>query len=500
MYRNFLVVKRAAAASLAAILALTSSSAQAPTPVSAQALSARKQKGSGFPDFGFMVTPSEYAAKYSDQPVFRLKADFPRAMPARVPEFLEKIDFRKDPLAYIEAVRDYAFEGNLPDWDPYQNHVREWYHIPWLHPTSIGPSAYPPNGGTEGFHGLIKEAPISPLQLGPGQKGKDGNYSVYAITLVNDFAGYTMGKMWRDPENPDPRVTDVRYGGGFPVGTVFAKLLFTDAPQGTDHLPFLENPLQWTAYITPTFFPEGSQPVARVVGKVNLLQMDIAVRDARADESGLTGWVFGTFVYNGKLKNANKFMNLVPAGLMWGNDPENRINKTDPFPPIKTRVNKDLLQSVIFNTPELPPQHLGWNGRLNGPADLNTTSCMSCHIAAQYPAVTSLVPEGAVPDGGPNPPKQGGTDEWMKWFANIRCATSMDPHAYSTDFSFQVAIALQNFFTVKSGLVQGAWANDYGLSPKPIARGLLRQVTPAAAAANARAVRRSNASPADSPQ
>src|SRR5229473_2825885 len=147
-------------------------------------------------------------------------------MPARVPEFLEKIDFRKDPLAYIEAVRDYAFEGNLPDWDPYQNHVREWYHIPWLHPTSIGPNAYPPNGGTEGFHGLIKEAPISPLQLGPGQKGKDGNYSV------------------------------------------FAKLLFTDAPQGTDHLPFLENPLQWTAYITPTFFPVGSQPVARVVGKV----------------------------------------------------------------------------------------------------------------------------------------------------------------------------------------------------------------------------------------
>jgi hypothetical protein len=228
--------------------------------------------------------------------------------------------------------------------------------------------------------------------------------------------------------------------------------------------------------------------------------MDIAVRDVRADDSDLTGWVFGTFVYNGQLKNANKFMNLVPAGLMWGNDPENRINKTDPFPPIKTRVNKDLLQSVIFNTPELPPQHLGWNGRLNGPADLNTTSCMSCHIAAQYPAVTSLVPEGAVPDGGPNPPKQGGTDEWMKWFANIRCATSMDPHAYSTDFSFQVAIALQNFFTVKSGLVQGAWANDYGLPPKPIARGLLRELTPAAAAANARAVRRSNASRADSPQ
>jgi hypothetical protein len=208
--------------------------------------------------------------------------------------------------------------------------------------------------------------------------------------------------------------------------------------------------------------------------------MDIAVRDARADGPGLTGWVFGTFVYNGQLNNANKFMNLVPAGLTWGNDPENRTNKTNPFPPVRTEVNKDLKESVIFNTPQLPPQHLGWNGRLNGPADLNTTSCMSCHIAAQYPAVTSLVPDGAVPDGGPRPPAQGGTDEWMKWFANIRCATSMDPRTYSTDFSFQVAIALQNFFTVRSALLQGAWASDYGLGTKPIARGLLHKAKPAA--------------------
>jgi hypothetical protein len=468
--------KRVCAAFLAAVLAWTTAYAQQSAPVSAQALTARKQKGSGFPDFGFMVSPSDYRAKYHDQPVFRLKADFPHELPAHLPDFLEKIDFKAQPLAYMEAVRDYSFEGNLPNWDPYQNHVREWYHIPWLHPTTTGPGAYPPNGGTEGFHGLIKEAPISPLQLGPGQKGKDGNYSVYAITLVNDFAGYTMYKMWHDSENPDPRVTDARFGGGFPVGTVFAKLLFTDAPQGTDHLPFLENPLQWTAYITPTFFATDSKPVTRVVGKVNLLQMDIAVRDARA--TAPTGWVFGTFVYNGQLKQANKFMNLVPAGLMWGNDPENRINKTDPFPPVKTHVNKDLLESVIFDTKDLPPQHLGWNGRLNGPADLNTTSCMSCHIAAQYPAVTSLIPEGAVPDGGPKPPAQGGTDEWMKWFANVPCATSMDPRTYSTDYSFQVAIALQNFFTVKGGLVQGAWATDYGLTPKPIARGFLSKVAP----------------------
>jgi len=164
-------------------------------------------------------------------------------------------------------------------------------------------------------------------------------------------------------------------------------------------------------------------------------------------------------------------MNLVPAGLTWGNDPENRTNTTNPYPVTRTEVNPKLTQTVIFNSAHLPPQHLGWNGRLNGPADLNTTSCMSCHITAQYPAVTSLVPDGAVPDGGPTPPVQGGTDEWMKWFQNVRCATSMDPNAYSTDFSFQVAIALQNFFNYKSALEQGEWASDYTLPTKPIARG-----------------------------
>ena len=444
--------------------------AQEPAAVSAEALSARKMKGAGFPDFGFMVSSSEYAQKYSGQPVFRLKTDFPRELPRVPPAFLEKIDFRTDPLAYILAIRDYAFEGNLPDWDPFKNTVREWYHIPWLHPTTTGPNAYPPNGGTEGFHGLIKEAPVSPLQLAPGQKGKDGNYSVYAITLVNDFAGYTMGKMWADPDRPDPRATDKRFGGGFPIGTVFAKLLFTDAPQGGDKIPFLVNPLQWKAYITQNFWTSST----RAVTPVNLLQMDVAVRDARADAPGLTGWVFGTFVYNGQLNKANKFMNLVPAGLMWGNDPENRTNTTNPFPPVRTEVNPKLTQTVIFNDAQLPPQHLGWNGRLNGPADLNTTSCLACHITAQYPQVTSLVPPTAVPDGGPTPPAQGGTDEWMKWFQNLRCATSFDPRTYSTDFSFQVAIALQNFANVHGAALQGLWASDYALPRKPIARGRLK--------------------------
>lgn len=424
-----------------------------------------------FPDFGFMVSPQEYREKYADQPLFRLKTDFPTELPTEMPKFLE-IDFKKEPLKYIEAVRDYGFEGNTEEWDPFQNKVRDWYHIPWLHPSTEGDQAYPPNGGTEGFHGLIKEAPLGALQLGPGLKGVDGDYSVYAITLINDKAGYAMSRMWKDPENPNLEALDKRFkDGGFPVGTVFIKLLFTDAPKGTDYVDYLVNPLTWKAYITENFWKSSK----RVVSDVHLLQMDISVRDSRADRSPSnpsgTGWVFGTFCYNGKLNNKNKLMNLVPVGLMWGNDPENRVNKTTPFPALKTEVNKELKETVIFDGPNLPPQHLGWNGRLNGPADLNTVSCMSCHNAAQYPAITPLVPPGAAPDGGIDPPVGGGNDAWMKWFQNLECGTSMDQTAYSTDFSFQVAIALQNFFAAKAASQRGIYATEYNIKSVPIGRG-----------------------------
>jgi hypothetical protein len=47
----------------------------------------------------------------------------------------------------------------------------------------------------------------------------------------------------------------------------------------------------------------------------------------------------------------------------------------------------------------------------------------------------------------------------MKWFQNVRCGTSMDPRSYSTDFSFQVAISLTNFYKAKE--VAGLMADQY---------------------------------------
>ena len=64
----------------------------------------------------------------------------------------------------------------------------------------------------------------------------------------------------------------------------------------------------------------------------------------------------------------------------------------------------------------------------------------------------------------------------MKWFQNLRCATSMDERTYSTDFSFQIAIALQNFADNRSAQEQGRWASEYKLAHAPIARGELLPV------------------------
>ena len=445
-----------------------------------------KHRGMSYPDFGHMVTPTQYDQTYADQPIFRLKTDYPEGPAVKtLPKFMTEIDFKTNPLEYLVAAQKYSFEGNLPEfgggrvaWDPFTNKIRPWYHIPWLHPTQ----AYPPNGGTEGFRGMIKEAQVNPYQLAASQSG--GLYQVYAITLVNENAGFTMARMWKDPNNPDPRATDKRYGGGFTPGTVFAKLLFTDAPATAgedpsnpyDHVDYLQNGVDWKVYITqnwtsPTF----------AVKTVHLLQMDMMMRDPRADRSKDnpqgTGWVFGTFVYNGAVANKqSKFLNLVPLGVMWGNDPKNTENKVVPYPPkpIGEIINPKLVEQKVFDSKDLPPQHLGWNSRLNGPADLNTSSCMSCHNAAQYPPLTSLVAPSMVPPGGPLPPALGGTPEWMEWFQDLECATSSDPKAYSTDMSWQISISLQNFYANKSQLSEGQWASEFQVRSKPTGRGGLR--------------------------
>lgn len=337
-----------------------------------------------FPDFGFMPHAEQYSGHF-----FRLRQNYPKTEPKsdkRPPFFDISFNENQDTAnwrKYLLAVRDYCFEGNvdqtLParpgeidkNWALAENKKRDWYHVPWQHWDHTG------RAGREAINGLTREATSQPKQLAATQTTK---FQTYAVGFYNELGGYTIGQVWANHRAPDPAA------GRFPVGTVVCKLLFTQATP--DQVSYLAPAVEWEAYAETS-----DADRTRKVQRVRLLQMDVMVRDPRAEKINGTGWVFGTFCYNGALGNPNRWYNLVPVGLQWGAD-ENLPEEGEVNPqPTRTVINKRLKETVINDSPELPPQHLGWGGRLNGPADYFASSCMSCHSTAQYPVVAAMNPE-----------------------------------------------------------------------------------------------------------
>jgi len=424
--------------SLVALLAVGSLACSAKTPKDDSQLP--------FPDFGFMASPGSFSG-----PVFKLSQNYPATLPdkSKIPAFFSKLPATFSPdfslwRDYMMAIRDYCFEGNIAvDWCVQENPVRTWYHIPWQH---YGPS------GREGFRGLTKEAPVQPNQLaiGQGRPTPTDFYQTYAVGFFNEFGGYTIGRVWADHMSPDISATNSP--NGFPEGTVISKLLFVDVP--VEQVPSLVNPVQWKAYIQAAYLNS-----TRSIRTVSLIQMDIAVRDDRAP----TGWFFGTFQYNGALNKANPWENLIPVGIMWGNDPKiTDSTYTNPQPAV-TKINPNLKETSINRDPkELPPTHLGWNGRLNGPVDNPQSSCLSCHMTAEVPTLSPLSPLFQA-----NPPAPGSA-EWMRWFQNIQCGHAFDKQAKSADYSLQLSIGVENFLLWKAPAQSGLFAADYESAPTPV--------------------------------
>jgi hypothetical protein len=376
--------------------------------------------GHRYPDFGFLPPPSQYEGR-----VFHLSQDYPQKLPDadRIPAICktDMNDFKQNWRKYLMDVRAYCFRGNVlggdveDDWVVQNNKCNPWYHMPWQHYGS---------NGREGIHGLTKEAPVQPRQLAWSQTYTGGQ--TYAVGFYNEFGGYTIGQVWKDHEHPDDSKSK------FPVGTVVCKVLFVDLPPA--QVPFLNPPLVWQGYITDNYLSNN-----RSIRNLSLIQMDIMVRH----ETAPTGWLFGTFQYNGKAKADNPWERLVPVGLMWGNDPDVTDDVSNPQP-VQTIINPKIKESVINpDTDELPPTHLGWNGRLNGPVDNPMSSCMSCHMTAEVPQKSQMSPLFSA-----NPPAPG-SKEWMRWFQNNKCGERFDKDkpTKSTDFSLQMSIALQNFRT-----------------------------------------------------
>ncbi len=395
-----------------------------------------------FPDFGFMVPNYQ-------GPVFKLSQNYPETVPTGpLPAFFQ-MDFKKDWYKYLEAVQAYCFEGNTEvDFRVEHNKVRGWYHMPWQH---FGPK------GREGFHGLTQEAPVKAFQLSPTQTIDTAG--AIAVGFYNDVAGYTVGQVWKDHYNPD-----TLHNVAFKNGAVLFKILFVTLPkaEAVKQAPFLVNGIWWDAYAAPNF----NKPNNRFKTQVALIQMDIMVRDDRAPN----GWIFGNFQYNGALNKPNKWQNLIPLGIMWGDDPNVTANASNPTPK-ETIINPALIETVINpNKAELPPTHLGWNSRLNGPVDNPMSSCYSCHSTAEYPEESPLNPL-FFPTQAERDKYPPGSPAWMRWFANLKCGTPFDAGSKSMDFSLQLASSIQ-YFTEWKLQQGGLFASAYKKGPikvKPLA-------------------------------
>jgi hypothetical protein len=356
-------------------------------------------------------------------------------------------DFRTEWRKYMMEVREYCLEGNTETkWLGEKNPVRPWYNMPWQ---TAG------EAGREAISGLTKEVGVKPFQLAPTQTYSKGG--AYAVGYYNDFGGYTIGQVWKDHEEPDMAFVSEK---GFPVGTVVCKPLFVAMPKAVveEQIPWLQDPVEWTAYARVV-----SDQEARKVQQVPLVQMDFMVRDERAS----AGWVFGTFQYNGALGHKDRWENLAPVGMMWGNDPEEENDIPVPnsagfYPSPKkveaTTINTELKETVInADSSELPPTHLGWNGRLNGPVDNFLSSCMSCHMTSSNPE-RSLSPmfepksERPLPIGGEKYERW-----WMTWFQNTGWKNhqleKFKEAKYPLDFSLQLSQALELFFKREDGIV-----------------------------------------------
>jgi hypothetical protein len=366
-------------------------------------------------------------------PVFRLSQNYPKSLPSiSNPPWLQ-FDFTNPAQApqYMNAVLNYCMQGNTANAfaDVARNTVRKWYHAPWLH---VGAS------GREFIHGMTRERPSRVGELGPLQTDVHDNW---AVGFYNSRGGYAIGRVWRDQQNPDPTKAK------FPLHTVACKLIFTTAP--LEEVPYLEGSLEWEGDINRSS-AAGPRP------KLRLLQLDVAVRDARANVT--TGWVFGTFQYEKDSSTSpNWWMHLVPVGLMWGNDaPRILINQPS--------------QEQWINTSRGQQLHLGLRGLLNGPIDNPRSSCVACHGLAQMNKVDDPQPSL------PRIPRENATATTIqRYLRNIGPAEPYSADYNSLDYSLQLQVGIANFFEAQTqpvGGPAGAARPVRQLTPvRPILRG-----------------------------
>lgn len=313
-------------------------------------------------------------------------------------------------IARTQALLDYCIE-DLEATDFNLGGSARWFHAPWL--------------AREPLHGLTAERSSQPRELHPLQTSRWENF---AVGYYNEYGAAEFGRVWADRNNPDPR--NVR----FPIGTVSCKLLFTRATPA--EVPYLHGSKVWRVA-----YRDG------VAADFRLLQFDIAVRDARVDPLTGTGWVFGTFMHFNVLSNSApfSFANLVPVGLMWGNNPGLLSSNVATYTaPREGWINPTI--GDYFARFRTPTPHLGLHGRINGPVDSNRSACLACHgRALTFPNDPNWTPAERNARLPFNARDMMSDTEVAQYVRNLRPDEPFLAGAESADYSLQLAMGIENF-------------------------------------------------------
>ncbi|NNE07774.1 MAG: hypothetical protein HKN20_04345, partial [Gemmatimonadetes bacterium] len=333
-----------------------------------------------------------------------------------------------------------------------------WYDMPWTAQGSALPSGgVDPNSGREALIGSYTGQILQPNTFQTPSPAVP--FQNHAVIYYNDVAGAFLGRIWKDVFGPD--LTDTQ----FPEGSICVKV--EAATLTPKEWPPLEGASKYYVY-RPTVGAIDSLPPDQLqpeVVPVWFSQMAVAVKDFTA--SPQTGWVYMAFAYDKDAKGKSVWEKAVPVGAMWGNDPE--------FARLPAGKKKGVPLKETWVNPKAPQytlETLGWGGRLAGPMDvatrhnvvtvsgkryqgdddLDASSCLSCHSAAQYPFFENLYasPNVKFPEDGDqflfyDP----GSEEWARWFQNrpgtVPLSADLTEGVVSLDYDMLLTFALMTY-------------------------------------------------------
>ena len=371
---------------------------------------------------------------------------------------------KKTARAYVAAVKSFIEKDlsglvNEPmKWSPQR---AGWYDMPWGGQGSLmANELVNPESGREALLGSYTGQILQPDSYRSNPPKLP--FQNHAVVYYNDVAGYQLGKIWKNPFQPDLSAAQ------FPEGSMVVKV---EAVTLTEE--------QWSvlkdssvSYIyrpTVTSLQTEPDPTKRpaVITPMRFLQMAVRVKDKVASPD--TGWVFIAFAYDSRYRGATVWDRTVPVGATWGNDPE-----LARFPSGLGPTGELQETWISDGLPAFITDGLGWGGRLAGPLDvgirhnavtvsgkrygngdpnnprsLASTSCISCHSAAQYPFVANLYasPNMVFPEeGGQFLFFDPGTPLWAQWFqnrpGNVALSSKGRNGVVATDYDMMLTFAL----------------------------------------------------------